>query len=77
MPQNYSYLKPPLMMRLILKNDMDHLSVSSDRFINWVGSYFTYNGGGRLIIRSFVKEDKPHKSAATLKTDSKTQIYFV
>jgi len=39
--------------------------------INWIGSYFTYNGGARLIIRSFVKEDKPHKSATTLKTDSK------
>jgi NADH dehydrogenase len=25
-------------------------------FINWVGSYLTYNGGARLIIRRFVKE---------------------
>ncbi len=25
-------------------------------FINWVGSYLTYNGGARLIIRPFTKE---------------------
>jgi len=25
-------------------------------FINWVGSYFTYNGGARLIIRKFARE---------------------
>ncbi len=25
-------------------------------FINWIGSYVTYNGGARLIIRKFVKE---------------------
>jgi NADH dehydrogenase len=25
-------------------------------FINWVGSYISYNGGSRLIIRRFVKE---------------------
>lgn len=25
-------------------------------FINWVGSYLTYNGGARLIIRPFVKQ---------------------
>lgn len=25
-------------------------------FINWIGSYLTYNGGARLIIRPFVKQ---------------------
>ncbi|WP_426668224.1 NAD(P)/FAD-dependent oxidoreductase [Mucilaginibacter sp. McL0603] len=28
-------------------------------FINWVGSYISYNGGSRLIIRRFVKEAVP------------------
>ncbi|MDB4903263.1 MAG: dehydrogenase-like protein [Mucilaginibacter sp.] len=31
-------------------------------FINWVGSYFTYNGGTRLIIRRFIKEDVPQNT---------------
>ena len=26
-------------------------------FINWIGSYLTYNGGARLIIRRFIKEE--------------------
>lgn len=25
-------------------------------FVNWIGSYLTYNGGSRLIIRKFIKE---------------------
>jgi NADH dehydrogenase len=31
-------------------------------FISWVGNYFTYNGGSRLIIRKFVKEDPLHEA---------------
>lgn len=31
-------------------------------FINWVGSYFTYNGGARLIIRRFIKEAVPQNA---------------
>lgn len=31
-------------------------------FINWVGSYFTYNGGARLIIRRFIKEAIPQNA---------------
>lgn len=30
-------------------------------FVSWVGNYFTYNGGSRLIIRKFVKEDPLHE----------------
>jgi len=26
-------------------------------FINWIGSYFSYNGGARLIIRRFAREE--------------------
>jgi len=26
-------------------------------FINWIGSYFSYNGGARLIIRKFIRDD--------------------
>ncbi len=26
-------------------------------FINWIGSYFSYNGGTRLIIRKFSREE--------------------
>ncbi|OCX51542.1 NADH dehydrogenase [Mucilaginibacter sp. PPCGB 2223] len=26
-------------------------------FINWIGSYFSYNGGARLIIRKFIREE--------------------
>jgi len=32
-------------------------------FINWVGSYLSYNGGARLIIRRFVPEPIPEKTA--------------
>jgi NADH:ubiquinone reductase (H+-translocating) len=28
-------------------------------FISWIGSYISYNGGSRLIIRRFVKEAVP------------------
>lgn len=31
-------------------------------FVSWVGNYFTYNGGSRLIIRKFVKEDPLHEA---------------
>ena len=31
-------------------------------FISWVGNYFTYNGGSRLIIRKFVKDDPLHEA---------------
>jgi NADH dehydrogenase len=30
-------------------------------FINWIGSYFSYNGGARLIIRKFTREDVVHQ----------------
>lgn len=30
-------------------------------FINWVASYFTYNGGSRLIIRNFKREELAEK----------------
>lgn len=26
-------------------------------FINWIGSYFSYNGGARLIIRKFIRDE--------------------
>ena len=38
-------------------------------FINWVGSYLTYNGGARLIIRPFVAESDPAKTENLAKTD--------
>ncbi|BAU55272.1 NAD(P)/FAD-dependent oxidoreductase [Mucilaginibacter gotjawali] len=38
-------------------------------FINWVGSYLTYNGGARLIIRRYVTEAIPEKTAYLPKTD--------
>jgi len=31
-------------------------------FVSWIGNYFTYNGGSRLIIRKFVKEDPLHEA---------------
>jgi NADH dehydrogenase len=37
-------------------------------FINWVGSYLTYNGGARLIIRPFT-EAMPEDTAHLEKTD--------
>lgn len=33
-------------------------------FINWLGSYVTYNGGTRLIIRRYVREAAPAAAAA-------------
>jgi NADH dehydrogenase len=33
-------------------------------FINWLGSYMTYNGGTRLIIRRYVREVAPQAAAA-------------
>ena len=38
-------------------------------FINWVGSYLTYNGGARLIIRRYVTEAMPEKTTHLPKTD--------
>jgi NADH dehydrogenase len=38
-------------------------------FINWVGSYLTYNGGARLIIRPFVAEADTDKTAHLAKKD--------
>lgn len=38
-------------------------------FIHWVGSYFSNNGGSRLIIRRFVKEAVPQEADALPKTD--------
>jgi len=38
-------------------------------FINWIGSYISYNGGTRLIIRSFEKEDLPKKGIQSSKAD--------
>jgi len=38
-------------------------------FINWVSSYISNNGGARLIIRSFEKEELPKKSKQTSKAD--------
>jgi NADH dehydrogenase len=32
-------------------------------FISWIGSYISYNGGSRLIIRRFVKEPAPQVAA--------------
>ena len=38
-------------------------------FINWVGSYLTYNGGARLIIRPFATGAMPEDNAHLAKTD--------
>ncbi len=38
-------------------------------FINWVGSYLTYNGGARLIIRPFTPEATPEEPASLSKTN--------
>ena len=38
-------------------------------FINWVGSYLTYNGGTRLIIRRYVKEAMPEPAHALPNSD--------
>jgi NADH dehydrogenase len=37
-------------------------------FISWIGSYISYNGGSRLIIRRFVKE-VPQETGDSIKTD--------
>jgi NADH dehydrogenase len=38
-------------------------------FINWVGSYFTFNGGARLIIRRFVREAIPQEEHLSKTTE--------
>ena len=38
-------------------------------FINWIGSYLTYNGGSRLIIRRFKKEELPKKHTQLAEAD--------
>jgi len=38
-------------------------------FINWIGSYISYNGGTRLIIRNFKREELPKKDKQTSKID--------
>jgi NADH dehydrogenase len=38
-------------------------------FVNWIGSYVTYNGGSRLIIRRFQREELPKKDKQVAKTD--------
>lgn len=36
-------------------------------FINWIGSYFSFNGGTRLIIRRFETQAIPHNEDKTIK----------
>lgn len=38
-------------------------------FINWVGSYLTYNGGSRLIIRNFKREELADKEKQVSQPD--------
>lgn len=38
-------------------------------FINWIGSYISFNGGNRLIIRRLNKETLADKSQQTAKAD--------
>jgi NADH:ubiquinone reductase (H+-translocating) len=38
-------------------------------FINWVGSYFTYNGGARLIIRKFERDEIVNKEHLPMSQD--------
>ncbi len=38
-------------------------------FINWVASYVTYNGGSRLIIRNFKREELVQKDEQVSKPD--------
>jgi NADH dehydrogenase len=38
-------------------------------FINWIASYFTYNGGSRLIIRNFKREELVDKNLQVSKPD--------
>jgi NADH dehydrogenase len=37
-------------------------------FINWVGSYISFNGGSRLIIRKFDREALASKNPKVSKT---------
>ncbi|GAB3906549.1 NAD(P)/FAD-dependent oxidoreductase [Mucilaginibacter boryungensis] len=39
-------------------------------FINWIGSYINYNGGTRLIIRRFVRDNVPADARHLPKTES-------
>lgn len=39
-------------------------------FINWIGSYINYNGGTRLIIRRFVRDNVPEDAKHLPKTES-------
>ncbi|MDB5008896.1 MAG: FAD-dependent oxidoreductase [Mucilaginibacter sp.] len=38
-------------------------------FINWIGSYISFNGGSRLIIRQFKRETLPDKTLQVSKPD--------
>ena len=38
-------------------------------FINWVASYITYNGGSRLIIRNFERDELIQKDEQVSKPD--------
>jgi NADH dehydrogenase len=38
-------------------------------FINWIGSYINYNGGTRLIIRRFVRDNVPQDAKHLPKTE--------
>jgi NADH dehydrogenase len=38
-------------------------------FINWIASYLTYNGGSRLIIRNFKREELAQKDMQVSKVD--------
>jgi len=38
-------------------------------FVNWVGNYIANNGGSRLIIRRFRREELPKKDEQTAKAD--------
>lgn len=38
-------------------------------FINWIGSYLSYNGGSRLIIRRYMKDAVPKEESAVSATD--------
>jgi NADH:ubiquinone reductase (H+-translocating) len=38
-------------------------------FINWAGSYLTYNGGARLIVRRYERESVREKTADLVKTE--------
>jgi NADH dehydrogenase len=38
-------------------------------FVNWIGNYLANNGGARLIIRRFKREELPKKTVQTAKAD--------